>query len=434
MTGDGNERTRRAYLRAAATGGLAAGLTAGLSGCLSLGSGDEPGDGSPDATPAAADTDAPEASATVEPTPTASATPSPTPTPEPLARVSGTYAAYRGDAGRRAFVPETAGPADSAAVAYRRDLPGSAVQPVVAGPRCFMAGTDWLTAVDLRRGTTEWTLSLDARVEAPPVVAGERAFLATGDGLQSVAFDGSVAWRGTPTGIGAFAPTPVGDRFCAAGDGALALYADNGSQRWGVPLGGRPLATPAGTAKTVYVTTPRGANERVVLALTARRGDTDWRRTVSAQRGVPPVHADDRLFVARQFGGISAFDAETGDKEWGRDTPVDGPLAVTDDVVLAGADGELAAVPTDGGDPVWSTVLGGRIVGGPVADSEAVYVATGTADGGALHALDPADGGGRWTLSLGAPPSAAPAVVDGGLAVATGGDDGEGGQLVVVTE
>jgi len=271
MTGDGGEPTRRACLRAA----LSVGAAAGLAGCPTLGADD--GEASSD-TPAG--TPSNPTTATETPTATASPTPTPTPTREPLVRLSGEFAAYRGDAHRRASVPDRTGPSDDPGIAYSRELPGPVVQPVGSGSQLLLAGRDWLAAFDPKRGVREWNLSLDAVVGKPPVVADGTAVLATDTGLIAVEADSTVAWRGTPTGVAAFAPTRVGDRFCVVGDRGLALYTDSGRERWSVPLGERALATPAATAETVYVPVRRGGDEPAVFALTASKGATDWRTTL----------------------------------------------------------------------------------------------------------------------------------------------------------
>ena len=425
MTGAGGEPTRRAWLRAA----LSVGVTAGLAGCPVFGadgdSDDDPSSDTPAGTPSEP------ATATETPTPTASPTPTPTPTREPLVRLSGEFTAYRGDAHRRASAPDRSGPSDDPGIAYSRELPGPVVQPVGSDSRLLLAGRDWLAAFDPKRGVRKWNRSLDATVQRPPVVADGTAVLATDTGLLAAEPDGTVAWRGTSTGVAAFAPTRVGDRFCVVGDRGLALYTDSGRERWSVPLGERALATPAATTETVYVPVPRGADESAVFALTASGGATDWRTAVDAQADIPPVYADSSLYVGRTFGGVTALDAETGDEQWSTDTPIDYPLAVTDDRVLAATDEGVAAVTTDGGDQAWSTTVDGRAVTGPVADGDAVYVGTETDDGGgALRALDRADGSERWTVDLDAPPTAAPVLFDDAVVVATGGD--ERGRLVTV--
>jgi outer membrane protein assembly factor BamB len=423
MTGDGGEPTRRACLRAA----LSVGVAAGLAGCPTLGADDS--EASSD-TPA--ETPSNPVTATETPTATPSPTPTPTPTREPLVRLSGEFAAYRGDAHRRASVPDRTGPSDDPGIAYSRELPSPAVQPVGSGSQLLLAGRDWLAAFDPKRGVREWNLSLDAVVGKPPVVADGTAVLATDTGLIAVEADSTVAWRGTPTGVAAFAPIRVGDRFCVVGDRGLALYTDTGRERWSVPLGKRALATPAATAETVYVPVPRGTDESAVFALTASKGATDWRTTVDAQAGIPPVHADGHLYVSQKFDGITALDAETGDEQWSTDTPVDHPLAVTEDHVLAATDNDITAVTSDGGDRSWSKGVDGRLVTGPVTDAEALYVGTETTDGGgALRALALADGSERWTIELDAPATAAPVVFDGGVVVTTGGD--ERGRLVTIT-
>lgn len=419
MTDEGGSTGRRTYLRRVA---LAA--AAGLAGCASLDGGTPTEPTAPTATPTDEPTDTP----TATPTPTERATPSPTasPTPEPLAAVSGTYPSLRYDAGRRSFVPDATGPVEAPAVAYTLDLPSAVHQPVVDGERLYLAGRrrepdgPTVEAFDLSRGSREWGVDLGSRAVAPPTVAGERVFVQTTDGTYGLAPDGSVVWSSGTVENGGFAPTAVGDRVYAVGEDRLAAYDAAGARRWALPLRTPPIAAPAADESAVYLLVPHDQLTTDVIAFDAEDGATDWRATVPAEHGFPPVRAGDALYLTSdlQEGGVTALAADDGGELWTVTNRLDRGTAVTADRVVFTAGDRVFAHSRSDGSLDWSTPVSSTVVADPVADRDTVYVALDSEDGGSLYALALDGGDGRWRVSFDRPVEA-PVVVENGLLVPT---------------
>lgn len=363
---------------------------------------------------------------------TAETTPSPTGTPEILADVTGTYPSYRYDAGRRAFAAGVTGPSVSPSIAYTLDLPGAVYQPVVRGRTLYLArrrrepGGPTIEAFDLKSGAKQWGADLGSRAGAAPTVTGDRVFVQASGGTYGVDLDGSVAWESESVGTTGFAPTVTDDRVFAVGGQGVAAFDHAGEQAWSIPLGERPFASAAADESRLYLVIPRDQKTTDVLALDAESGRTAWREAVEAEAGFPPVLADGTIYVAsdRRDGGVTALSLRDGEPQWSTDFTLDRGLAVADDTVVAARRERVIARSRSDGSEDWSTRLGDEVVAGPVADSETVYVGVEKGDGtGAVHALDTIKGQIRWTVGTERPIGALPAVVDGGLLVAT--DDGE---------
>lgn len=434
MTRERGSESRRRFLGRAAVGTAVA-----LGGCANLVGGDEPSaDSEPSATPdEQGDT---ESSGTATGTAsdsdgsgTPETTPSPTNTPEILADVTGTYPSYRYDAGRRAFAAGVTGPTVNPNIAYTLDLPGAVYQPVVRGRTLYLArrrrepGEPTVEAFDLKSGAKQWGADLGSRAGAAPTVTGDHVFVQASGGTYGVDLDGSVAWESESVGTTGFAPTVTEDRVFAVGGQGVAAFDHAGEQAWSVPLGERPFASAAADESRLYLVIPRDQMTTDVLALDAESGRTDWREAVEAEAGFPPVLADDTIYVAsdRRDGGVTALSLSDGEPQWSADFALDRGLAAANDTVVAARQERVMARSRSDGSESWSTRLGDEVVAGPVADSETVYVGVEKGDGrGAVHALDTISGQIRWTVSTERPVGTLPAVVDGGLLVATGdGDD-----------
>lgn len=177
--------------------------------------------------------------------------------------------------------------------------------------------------------------------------------------------------------------------------------------------------------------------------LDAATGEARWRYPGTPPTWTPRVQGGVVLVARSERTGLGghplvALDASTGSERWafaGRGdsafTPVAArratPPGTADEVVYAaGADGGLWAVTggADGGGERWRYELGGRVVDGPVAVGDRVYV---TDTAGLLVAVDAATGTRAWRTDLDRPSRALDATADGGVLVVAATDGASGG-------
>lgn len=164
----------------------------------------------------------------------------------------------------------------------------------------------------------------------------------------------------------------------------------------------------------VFVST--GAGE--VIALEAKTGKEIWRKKVNAPMRSAPTTADGRVFVVTIENQLIALDAKTGERLWDRDgiAASAGILggaspAVENSVVVAPlSSGEIVALRTDNGRPLWNDQLAAvrrrnpitnlpDIKGHPVIDRDLVFAVS---HSGRLAAIDLRTGNRAWDLDVGA--------------------------------
>lgn len=149
--------------------------------------------------------------------------------------------------------------------------------------------------------------------------------------------------------------------------------------------------------------------------------------TESLRLGLAPVTDGSRIFVATHDGRISAYDAETGRRQWQTKTKLavaGGPGTDGEYVVAGSANGELVALGGFDGDEVWRTTVSSEVLSAPALGENLVFVLT---VDGRLHALSRPDGSTVWTTRQAVPRlsvrgSGAPIVVRG--TVVCGFDNG----------
>ena len=160
-------------------------------------------------------------------------------------------------------------------------------------------------------------------------------------------------------------------------DVVVALSADDGEERWRVPLAptfpGRegavdgPTSTPAIDGGVVYALGPRGD----FLAIRLDRGDVLWRRHLADELGaaVPhwgfttsPLVTGQHVIVltgGAKDGAVTAFDKRTGQTAWralSEETSYQSPLLVAADgreTLIAAGDHLLFALDPDDGRELW---------------------------------------------------------------------------------
>ena len=182
----------------------------------------------------------------------------------------------------------------------------------------------------------------------------------------------------------------------------------------------RPVGPGVGSfsvrGRQVFTQEQRGDQE-VVSSYLLATGEPVWRHADPVRfwdshagagpRGTPTV-AGDRLYTLGGTGLLTALDARTGRRLWGRDVAAEhdvfssgwgfaGSPLVVDDVVIVAAIGTLAAYDTETGAPRWSVPDGGDSYSSPhlVTLDGVPQVLLLTSDG--VTSVAPADGSVLWT-------------------------------------
>ena len=343
--------SRRRYLRRSLAVGAA--LTAG---CLGNGG---PGGGS---TPTDTPTDTPPGGTR---TPASTRSPAPDPdTPEET-----TTDATPGDGGESPTPAEEPATPDSEAVSWYDDV-GPAIETTpVLGDGAVYAGT---------KGGTVVRHALDDGAEA--------WVFETGTPIQDLALAGDAVLAVSGT-------VELG-----ADQTLYALDAASGEQRWTFSPGNwwfELLATRDGVVYVATADDALGPSGQELFAVPVAGGEPAW----SAEIGDPreAVLTDDGVFVS-STGRVYAFDRADGEKRWHAEVPDQTftTLAAVDGVVVQGfrpedADvyGVLAGFDPRSGEERWR--LDDWTVTSAGARDGDLY-----AGGGAVAALDPADGTTRW--------------------------------------
>lgn len=95
-----------------------------------------------------------------------------------------------------------------------------------------------------------------------------------------------------------------------------------------------------------------------------------------ARKLVPTVESG-RVYVAGREGRVTAFDAETGDRQWRTDTGLRasaGPGVGGGVVVLGGLDGTLVALDAEDGDELWRVPVSSEVLSVPAISGSRVVV------------------------------------------------------------
>jgi outer membrane protein assembly factor BamB len=175
----------------------------------------------------------------------------------------------------------------------------------------------------------------------------------------------------------------------------------------------------------VYV----GCEDGNLYAFNAETGQEAWKRETGGMRSSPTV-ADGVVYASSWDRHLYALDAETGQEVWtfGTGWGEGYSPAVADGIVYVGSwDGHLYAVDAETGQERWRVNTGGPVGSSPTVVNGVVYI--GSNDGN-LYAVDASTGGAVWTfetgerrpMNFGAPLESSPAVVHG--VVYVGSNDG----------
>lgn len=316
---------------------------------------------------------------------------------------------------------------------------GAVAGPVVWGHHCFV-GTEAgaLLAVDRRDGSVRWRVTVSGGLLWSPATDGEHVVVHVHDGDEHtverggrvVAFDatnGERAWSkdlgSNPSGAPTIADDAVlvvspyqGTVFC--------LELADGSVRWTADVS--PVGpTIAVRDEVAYV----AAEQERVVALDVASGEQQWEFFTGTYQPIEaaPVAGADYVITSLQYGPSAlVLDRESGEKVWSDDTlgsVTASPALAGNDGVLADEAGTVISYDLETGRQQWIRSIG-SVTWRPIAVVDGiVYLSTEKqdAESSELVALDVADGGDWWRVSLDGTPSAT-AVADGYLYLGTDGN------------
>lgn len=272
--------------------------------------------------------------------------------------------------------------------------------PVAAGDAVLWGSERRVLVLEATDGSVRWSKSV-RRPRTTPTLAGSVAYVPTDEGLLALDLDdGTEYWR-----IVAFADeqlrSPVvadGSVYCSLlVDGVVVVFAadaETGELRWERVLGAAgsygAVAVADGTAYASYGAT--------LAAVDVADGSVRWRTRAPFGIGSAVAVADGAAYVTGTNGGIVAFDAASGERQWvfERDFYWSAP-AVDDDRVYAGSADALYAVDRADGSLAWELPVE-SIPRDPVLAGDALYAST---QRGVLFAVDASSGEVRWRESLG---------------------------------
>ena len=189
---------------------------------------------------------------------------------------------------------------------------------------------------------------------------------------------------------------------------------------WERSVGGAITANmPAVVTGVVYVADAGGG----VTAFDAATGDQRWIRQLGSAANTSPAVGAGLAVVGDAAGDVVALATDDGRVRWTFHTAgeVRSSAAIVDGVVFVGsADGNLYAIDLATGAERWRFAAGGAISRSPAVEGGVVYAG---AAGGVFSAIDATSGIRRWQKALGAGQISSPAVADGLVVAASGLDD-----------
>lgn len=240
---------------------------------------------------------------------------------------------------------------------------------------------------------------------APPAYYNGKLYVASMRGIISAldAQTGSVIWskkikRVVPSGLSA---DDFGVYF-GLSDGTFRCFsADNGEEKWQITLSSAVFSQPTVSDDTVFFLT----GDDTLYAVNAKNGEWKWRYRISARRdmtilGLPaPLVMNDIVFAGFSNGVLVGFNKTKGEEIWGtrisdytRFEDLDATPTQTEGLIFtASYEGGIAAVPMDGGKPIWK-IEGGSYQPLAVSDKYLIY----TGKDNKLHAVNIKNGQELW--------------------------------------
>jgi outer membrane protein assembly factor BamB len=181
--------------------------------------------------------------------------------------------------------------------------------------------------------------------------------------------------------------------------------------------------------------------DRALFALDAKTGDVKWRKPLPLNPWGGPAVSGKTVVVSgssvafttvgldKANGFVAAYNLDDGKELWTKELPAGAGVlscvALTKDLAIATAtDGKVRAFDlTDNGEKKWVYDAKAPFFAPVAVDATTVYAADLK---GVVHAINLADGTGKWKLDLGAEPVKSPGMVYGGPVLS-------GGKLYVAT-
>lgn len=235
-----------------------------------------------------------------------------------------------------------------------------------------------LSVLDGASGDRLWRKRLSAPGTTGPVMAGSRIFVATG-GINGRVYAFTLAGK------------KLWERRLPFVEGQLAVV-----------------------DSVVVAATANGG----VVALDLRTGEPRWsRRLARAVRAGVTAHGTDLLVASEDsLFRISAADGATAAAGTLPGTPIAPPARQADTVVLATADGQVAALDATGLATLWTVDVNGPVFGSPAIARDSAFVVTLRGDLWGIPLGHPDQ---SWAMPLGTQVRAPAAPVRGGVLIGT---------------
>jgi outer membrane protein assembly factor BamB len=258
------------------------------------------------------------------------------------------------------------------------------------------AAADRILALDPR-----WTVTFNAPPVAPAGFDDEAAYVPI-DGGRLIAVDLERGHRRWQIDLATSHTPATGDGmvFTAAGTDMMALDQRSGATLWRTALPGAPAGPLYWESGWLLASTERGD----VFALRAEDGHILWRQALGSPLAVGPSLSGERLYVALADGRLAALQLDTGEPAWTLplNQPVTGLLALEEQLLVGTRANRLHSLSLDRGRIRWTQRAGADVIGAPAADDTFIYF---VAFDNVLRALNRGNGNMRWTRNLPSRPS-----------------------------
>ncbi len=338
---------------------------------------------------------------------------------------------YGVDARNTGHHPDTTGPKDDVTVRWTVEADDSfETSPAVVDGTLYAGSHDnYLYAIDVETGETEWRADLGTLVRYNPAVVDGTVYngahtdmyaleadsgdelwheqLERGrwghavpvgsdvyvtDGYSLISFGGETGDQNQVAGLhdGASAAPAVADGLAFVGtwDQLRAIDLETGEVEWQFKNedGERmTVSDPAVVDGTVYI----GSSDHNLYAIDADTGDEKWRFEESSDTIYSsPSVTDGSVYIGSSDNYIYSVDANTGEKQWEYETGLGiraKPAIVDDTLYIGSGDGSIYALDQETGNQIWTFKTEGIVWSGPVVLNKSVYV---TSNDGNIYALE----------------------------------------------
>lgn len=255
-----------------------------------------------------------------------------------------------------------------------------------------------------------WEFNADTA--STPVTSGGTVYTGTEEGVVAIdALTGEETWRYETTGEIVGTPAVHNGAVYAGTDKGrfVSLDARTGDERWSNGFEGAVTTSPNVSGVDVYFGT-----ENYVCSLDTADGSENWKFETRVPIQTSPALTEE-LIVYADGGLIFALNRFTGEQEWRSNYSAGSATeaVVGETRIYTAGKGTVYAQRIRNGVRRWSKSLKGDIVGGPVLQGSALYVAT---DLGFLYSLDlNSDGWKNWEKEFPGSFVGSPVLVDGVL-------------------